>query len=367
MNHSESAQREYPCISVIIPVHNAHRYIADCLSSIQRQTCGDWECICVDDGSSDESPRIVENFAAKDRRFSLIRQKNAGPGEARNTGLEVARGEYFTFVDADDLVHPQLLERLLCLAQTHRADLVVCDYFRFESDDEFGVSVLNPECLADEAAVERSPLLPQMVDWRKLRVHPWGKLYHHVQHGGLRFPRLCGPEDAYASFDVYGRSDCTVFSKMRLYGYRVVDGGLTRSVSRYRNYITGDAQVAVHCEAVCREHGVSNAVRKQLIAPYVMRMFGLLNQMSTDARLSKKEKKSLIQLAHKGFRDIRRSVAGNYGSVPLVHCVPYCAVRLRALWLLVIWQYLRSPVSLFLGRTRKSGSQNVLCRAVAQS
>jgi glycosyltransferase involved in cell wall biosynthesis len=285
---------------------------------------------------------------------------------ARNTGLKAARGEYFTFVDADDLVHPQMLERLLGLAQTHRADLVVCDYFRFASDDEFGVSILNPECLADEAAVARSPLLPQMVDWRKFRVHPWGKLYHHVQHGGLRFPRLCGPEDAYASFDVYGRSDCTVFSKMRLYGYRVVDEGLTRSVSRYRNYITGDAQVAVHGEAVCTEHRVSHAITRQLVMPYVMRMFGFVNQMSIDARLSKKEKKSLLQLAHKGFRDIRRCVAGKYQIVPLVHYVPYCAVRLRALWLLVVWQYVRNRVSSFIRKNRTNAGGNVQYRAAAQ-
>jgi glycosyltransferase involved in cell wall biosynthesis len=347
------------CISVIVPVYNASAYVAESLSSIQAQTFKDWECICVDDGSSDDSPRIVEGFAANDKRFRLIRQKNGGPGAARNTGLKAAQGEYFTFVDADDRVHPQMLERLLDLAKGHRADLVVCDYFRFESDDEFGRSVLNPEFLADEAEVEKAPLLPEMVNWRKFRVHPVGKLYQHALHGVLRFPHLYGSEDAYASFDVYGRSNCAVFSKMRLYGYRVVEDGLVRSVSKYRNYIIGDAQVAVHCEAVCREHRLSNAVTKQLFMPYVMRMFGYLNQMSLDARLSKKEKKSLMQLARKGFRNIERYFEGKYQIVPFVHYVPYSAVRVRALWLLVLWQYVRIYVFPFLRKNRKGSTVKV--------
>ena len=365
MNQLESKQRGHACISIIVPVYNAKAYVAESLSSIQGQTFKDWECICVDDGSSDESPSIVEGFAAKDSRFRLIRQKNGGPGAARNTGLENACSEYFTFVDADDLVHPQMLERLLDLAKGHCADLVVCDYFCFESDDEFRMSVLNPEFSAGEVEVEKAPLFPAMVNWRKFRVHPWGKLYLRARHGKLRFPHLCGSEDAYASFDVYRRSNCAVFSKMHLYGYRVVEDGLVHSVSKYRNYIMGDAQVAVHCEAVCSEHGVSSAVTKQLFMPYVMRMFGYLNEMSIEARLSQEEKKKLIQLAREGFRDIKRSFAGKYRIVPFVHYIPYSAVRLRALWLLVLWQYVRTYVFPFLRKNRKSSTAKVRDHVIA--
>jgi len=331
-------------ISIIVPVYNAQTYVAGCLSSIQAQTFRDWECICVDDGSSDESPIIVKGFAAKDVRFRLIRQKNGGPGAARNTGLKAAQGEYFTFVDADDLVHPELLERLLDLARSHDADLVVCDYFRFESDDEFRISVQNPELLAGETEVYVAPLLPEMVNWRKFRVHPMGKLYQRACHGELQFPHLYGAEDAYASFDIYGRSSRAVFSQMRLYGYRVVGDGLTRSVSKYGNYITGDAQVAVHCDAVLSEHGVSNAITEQIVRPYVMRIFGFLNDMSIDKRLLKEDKKSLIALADEGLQNIKQCIAGKYRVVPPVHYAPYCAVRLRALWLLMLWQWVRIHV-----------------------
>lgn len=298
----------------------------------------------MDDGSSDESPSIVEEFAAKDARFRLIQQKNGGPGAARNRGLRAARGEYFTFVDADDVLHPELLERLLGLARTHQADLVVCDYSRFESDDEFRLSLQNSSLLAGGTHVQHKPLLPEMVNWKRYRVHPWGKLYKRTQHGSLHFPHLCGPEDAYASFDVYTRSNCTVFSQMRLYGYREVGEGLTRSVFKYRNYITGDAQVVMHCEGVLGKHDVSSTVTEQIAKPYIMRIFGFLNEMSVDNRLSTDEKNGLMALADQGLRDIKRCVAGKYRVIPPVHYVPYIAVRLRALWLLILWQWIRIHV-----------------------
>jgi len=325
----------------------------------------DWECICVDDGSLDDSPRIVERFAAKDARFRLIRQKNAGPGGARNTGLKQARGEYFTFVDADDLIHPEMLKRLLDLAQLHSADLVVCDYFRFESGNDFQVMVENPELLTGETDVQRSPLLSEMVNWRKFRVHPVGKLYRRAEHDKLRFPNLHGSEDAYASFDVYARSKCAVFSQMRLYGYRIVDDGLTRSLSKYRNYITGDAQVAVHGETLCRNHGVRSDITAQLVKPYIMRMFAYLNEMSIHTQLAKKEKKSLMEIARKGFENIKKCVAGRYSIIPFVHCVPYTSVRIRSLWLLILWQWVRTcilkrSINLFQPRfgLRKFGSSD---------
>jgi hypothetical protein len=180
-----------------------------------------------------------------------------------------------------------------------------------------------------------------MLHWKKFRVHPTGKLYKRAWHSDLRFPHLYGAEDAYASFDVYARSKCAVFSQMRLYGYRIVEEGLTRSVSKYSNYIMGDAQVAIHCHSICSNNGVSSAVTARLVMPYVMRMFFFLNEMSMDVRLSSKEKKNLMRLARKGLRNIKSCVAGKYQIVPLVHCVPYGAIRLRALWLLILWQWVR--------------------------
>ncbi len=91
-----------PAVSVVIPVYNAAPFIGECLSCVLEQTLRDIEVVCVDDGSTDASVQIIEKFAHRDKRVFLVRQENAGPGPARNEGMAAARGEYVTFLDADD-------------------------------------------------------------------------------------------------------------------------------------------------------------------------------------------------------------------------------------------------------------------------
>ena len=96
--------------SIIVPVYNAERYVKECLESVLAQTVQDWECICVDDGSTDGSGAILDEYAAKDVRFRVIHKSNEGVAVARNTGLERAIGEYICFVDADDTVDTNWLQ-----------------------------------------------------------------------------------------------------------------------------------------------------------------------------------------------------------------------------------------------------------------
>jgi glycosyltransferase involved in cell wall biosynthesis len=331
-------------ISIIVPVYNAGAFLNQCLSSIRAQTHMDWECLCVDDGSTDDSPDIVRAFAHQDVRFRLIEQKNRGPGGARNNGLESAKGEYFTFVDSDDLVHPELLSRMHQLAKSNAADLVVCNLITFKSDQECHAAFRQFDSVDENVEVFKSPLLPRISDWKKFRVHPVGKLYARSTHGGLRFPALYGAEDAYASFDVYGRAKVVVFTSQRLYGYREVEEGLTRSVVKYRNYIEGDAKVAIHCDRVLRQNGMSNSYISQIAMTYVMRIYGYANEMSVDSRLSVEKKLELMELANNGLQSIREQVDGRYRILPLVHAVPHLALRTRNLRILSGWQKLKRLV-----------------------
>lgn len=115
-----------PEFSIIIPVYNVEPYVRTCLDSILKQTTAEWEAICIDDGSTDASGAILDGYAAKDSRFHVIHQKNAGVSAARNRGLEVATGGWVTFVDPDDWLELDLYERvLLRIAQHPDADVIV--------------------------------------------------------------------------------------------------------------------------------------------------------------------------------------------------------------------------------------------------
>lgn len=113
-----------PTISVIVPIYNVERYLSRCLDSLLAQTFGDWEAICVNDGSKDSSSLILQQYAQKDARFVPINKSNGGLSDARNVGLEHATGTYVVYLDSDDFIHPQAFELSLALARTYNADMV---------------------------------------------------------------------------------------------------------------------------------------------------------------------------------------------------------------------------------------------------
>ena len=101
-----------PEVSIIVPIYNAERFLSKCVSSILDSTYKNFELILVDDGSTDNSPGICDQFAKKDNRIFVVHQLNAGVSEARNKGLSLASGEYISFIDSDDFIHPQMIECL---------------------------------------------------------------------------------------------------------------------------------------------------------------------------------------------------------------------------------------------------------------
>ena len=111
--------------SIIVPVHNAQRYLAGCLDSLQAQDFKDFEVICVDDGSTDDSGKILADYAAKDERFHVIEQENGGPSKARNTALNIAEGEFVCFLDADDSYVAHALATLDSVLSERSVDAVV--------------------------------------------------------------------------------------------------------------------------------------------------------------------------------------------------------------------------------------------------
>lgn len=115
-------------ISVIIPCYNLAGYIKKCMDSILNQTYQNLEVIAIDDGSTDKTPEILAEYAAKDKRVVLKRQANTGAGSASNLGIEIAHGQFLAFVDNDDWIEPDMYEKLHQALITTHADMAVCNY-----------------------------------------------------------------------------------------------------------------------------------------------------------------------------------------------------------------------------------------------
>lgn len=122
------------CLSVIVPVYNAEQYLRPCLDSILGQTYHNLEILCINDGSSDHSGEILEEYARKDPRVRAITQANAGVSAARNRGIDAATGAYLTFVDSDDALAPEMYHELIWILEKENAEIAHCGYRRYELD-----------------------------------------------------------------------------------------------------------------------------------------------------------------------------------------------------------------------------------------
>ena len=166
-------------VSVVIPVYNAQKYLRECLESVKNQSLKDIQVILVDDGSTDDSIRILEEYVQNDSRFLLIRQKNQYAGVARNNGLRVAKGEYICFFDADDYFEKTMLEEMYQTAITHNSDITICDVYLF---DNISKTIQIPSwMLRDEYIPENMQTfsyqdMPERI-FQLTTAAPWNKLY----------------------------------------------------------------------------------------------------------------------------------------------------------------------------------------------
>lgn len=176
-------------ISVIVPVYNVESYLTECVSSILNQTFSDFECIVVDDGSTDSSGKLCDDLSRKDERIRVIHQKNGGLSAARNTGLDAAKGQYISFVDSDDVVGTHFLEVLYSGIQKERTKISVCRYTRFQDGKAYGGGSWTAHTAVWNFEKAASELSESGMDERAAYVTVmWNKLYDRELFRTLRFP-----------------------------------------------------------------------------------------------------------------------------------------------------------------------------------
>lgn len=202
-----------PAFSIIIPIYNVAPYLRACLGSVLSQTFRDWECICVDDGSTDGSGRIVDGFAAQDARFLAIHQANAGVGPARNAALSRCRGRFVAFVDADDVLHPRFLETVASTFERH-PDAEFC---RIGMADFFGP---EPDWVDDGNPEAEVRDLSSRVDEDSFEGYLWQFVFRREAIAGLAFRTLRYGEDRLFYAAALDRAKRAAFSGAVRYGYR---------------------------------------------------------------------------------------------------------------------------------------------------
>lgn len=207
--------RTNPLISIIVPVYNTAAYLRRCLDSILSQTYGHWEAILVDDGSTDGSGAICEEYASRDSRFQVTHRPNSGVAATRNAGLDAATGEYIGFVDSDDWIEPDMFRSMVMAILSRRADIATCNV-RIVYPNKTAIKKSTEEF----RVVDRDEAIGMIYEDKQLRSFLWDKLFRRSLFT-VRFPEGRIYEDIIVMLKLFAGAKRIVMLPEVFYNYRM--------------------------------------------------------------------------------------------------------------------------------------------------
>lgn len=225
--------KKKPLISIIVPIYNVDKYLKKCIDSLLNQTYKNLEIILVDDGSTDNSGKICDEYSKRDNRIIVFHQKNSGVSTTRNKGLEISTGEYIGFVDPDDYISPIMYDVLYNILKQSSADISMCDYECFDSES------INFCESKDFIIYDKKQALCELVLDRNITSHLWNKLYKSELFDGIKFPENKIYEDVGTIYLVIEKANKIIHNKSVLYAYYQRPTSLCNTISENRisNYI----------------------------------------------------------------------------------------------------------------------------------
>ncbi len=309
-------------VSVIVPAYNVAAYLPRCLDSVLAQTLSDFEAICVNDGSTDNSLQILGDYAQKDKRISIINQVNRGLSVARNMGLAAAKGDYILFLDSDDCIHPQLLEITCSFAERYSADLVSFGFLRNETEElvagfpSYDLKQLKP-VLTTRPLYETS-----RGDAYRLLPNSWSKLYRSTILKGTQFITGICFEDFPHLYAILAKRPRTVLLKEPLYFYSTSNPNSILNQSRdtfkprhVKDYHTGLA-------ALCNVYDAASPEERHHLIHKVVPNY--LKQQYNAIRRSSVEKQSeLWPIFAEELRDLKKRGCLSFQISHPLRCLNY--------------------------------------------
>lgn len=218
-----------PIVSIIVPVYNGRKYISECLESIQKQDYSELDIIVVDDGSTDGSFQILDEFARKDNRIKVIKKENSGVSSARNIGMEIMVGDYVCFVDQDDCIAPDYVSYFLNLISNNGAEIAAVR----KANRFVGQLVIKPVSKDEDAEIVSGHEAARQMLYYNFIIAPWNKMISTklIRKHKLRFrEELWGGEGFLFSVECFQRAAHVAVGEKKVYYYRCDnrDSGMTK-------------------------------------------------------------------------------------------------------------------------------------------
>ena len=211
-------------ISIIVPVYNVEKYLKECIESILSQTYKNIEIILIDDGSTDNSGKICDEYLKKDSRVKVIHKENGGLSDARNTGIEIASGKYIGFVDSDDYIAKDMYDFLYQNIKRENAEISGCNRFLvYENKIEIYGKKECYEVMDSQRAIE------MLCTIGYIGVSAYTKLYEAKLFKDIRYPKGKINEDMYTTYKLFDKANRIVYDATPKYYYRQRSGSITNS------------------------------------------------------------------------------------------------------------------------------------------
>jgi glycosyltransferase involved in cell wall biosynthesis len=236
-------------LSIIVPVYNKSNYVGDCIRSILHQTMPDYELILINDGSTDKSGEICDNFKLLDSRIVVIHQKNKGVSSARNAGLNICQGEFIGFIDSDDILNPDMYETLINNAIKFKADIAICGVRRVFHNK---VQLFGNKNIKE--SYNKSEGISNLFSG-KILLSNYDKIYRSSTVKHIRFePALF--EDTYYNFEALKCSNLCVYDDTIMYNYMIRENShsLAPFNQKYMNMTFLTKKMLETCENELPEH-----------------------------------------------------------------------------------------------------------------
>lgn len=232
-------------ISIIVPVYNIEKYLVPCVDSILGSSCQDFELILVDDGATDSSGSICDEYSSRDERITVLHQENGGIGVARNNGFKKAKGEYVIFIDGDDVIHPEMLEMMKNALDSSDSDLALVRAYTIDDNGE-----------VTSTAMEREPVSHTITQEEYMRClfgknefgYPvvWNKLYRRTLIEDLPFKTVDAEDIEWMTRVLMKVKKISVIER-QLYGYRLRPTSITRQANGLNMNIVNRLETYLMC------------------------------------------------------------------------------------------------------------------------
>lgn len=320
---------EKELISIVVPIYNVELYLKRCIESIQRQTYSNIEIILVNDGSTDESGNICEEYAKADKRIKVLHKKNSGLSGARNVGIANAHGKYIAFIDSDDFVKENFIQTLYELIESNKADIAICNYIRGKES-----TFQNSNCKT-KIKIETYCAEEMLKNWHGKYKHQetvaWNKLYlkEIFDKYNICYPEgwRCG-EDVYATHQIVAKANKIVITNEVLYYYFDNTSGIMRTISEEKvnvNIMAQEKRIEFF-----EENGYVEACERMLIKlqKYYMLMYCKLCDDITF-------KKALKQKFKEQYKKVNRLKRTAFTERLLFWSFRYCSILYEGMFRLI--------------------------------